>query len=216
MEINPERICSILSIARAAAFYMVNKLIKNKEPEAPTKPPKNQPAFNVLKMKSPDVNPFSGNPLDWRAWQVATQATLTSTGFEEVLEHNFDPKASSMNKKKNQVVYAILCKACERGNASYHVLKHSKTLDRSKAWNSLRVSYDSDEMAITMSNILRNKIRGTQLVPGIDAASFVNDFMVTFERLKEMEEHKMHETEAKSLFLNAIIDPEYKVRWIFL
>ena len=62
-----------------------------------------------------------------------------------------------------------------------------------------------------MSNILRNKIRGTQLVPGVDAAAFVNDFMVTFEQLKEMEEHKMHETKAKSLFLDALIDSEYKV-----
>ena len=65
-------------------------------------------------------------------------------------------------------------------------------------------------MAITISNVLRNKIRGTQLVPGMDAVTFVNDFMVTYERLKELEEHQMHKTEAKSLFLDAIIDPEYK------
>ena len=142
---------------------------------------------------------------------MTTQATLTSTGFEEVLEQGFDPEASPNNKKKNQVVYAILCKACERGNASYHVLRHSKNLDGNKAWNSLKINFDSDEMSITMANILRNKIRGAQLVPGVDAASFVNDFMVTFERLKEMEEHKMHETEAKSLFLDAIVDPQYMV-----
>lgn len=70
--------------------------------------------------------------------------------------------------------------------------------------------HDSDDMAITMANILRNKIRGTQPVPGVDAATFVNDFMVTYERLKELEEHRTHETGAKSLFSDAIIDPEYK------
>ena len=45
----------------------------------------------------------------------------------------------------------------------------------------------------------------------MDAGIFVNDFVVSFERLNDTEEHRMHETEAKSLFLDQIEHPEYEV-----
>ena len=36
----------------------------------------------------------------------------------------------------------------------------------------------------------------------------VNDFVVSFEKLNDLEEHRMHEAEAKSLFLDQIDHPD--------
>lgn len=72
---NLKGICATLSITGATAFHTVKNLLKKNDigltiksrTENPAHPQNNQASFDVLKMKSPEVNPFSGNPLDWKA-----------------------------------------------------------------------------------------------------------------------------------------------------
>ena len=67
---NPRWVCTMLSIAGATAFYTVKKLTDRDYGVTEDNQPvynnhlRAETTFNVLKMKSPEVNPFSGNPLD--------------------------------------------------------------------------------------------------------------------------------------------------------
>ena len=99
---NSEHAFGLLSAAGAAAFLAVRNLIKGEVdddlgddngPTCHSTGTQSQPSptpLNILKMKNPEVNAFSGKLLDWNAWQVATLATLTSAGFDEVLNEDFD------------------------------------------------------------------------------------------------------------------------------
>ena len=106
----------VLSAAGAAEILAVRKLIKHDDPTCHSTGTQSllpDPVpFNMLKMKNPEVIKFSGNTLDWNNWQVATQATLTSAGCDEVLKHDFDQHQTPNGIRENQVVYSILCKAC--------------------------------------------------------------------------------------------------------
>ena len=94
-----EHVFGVPSAAGAAVFLAVCKLIEhsnNNDDDATHHstgtqglPPDPVP-FNILKMKNPEVIEFSGKILDWNNWQVATQAALTSAGYDEVLKHDFN------------------------------------------------------------------------------------------------------------------------------
>ena len=133
---NGEHVFGLLSAAGAAVFLAVRKLIKQDPNCHSTGTQSHLPdlvPFNMLKMKNPEVNEFSGKILDWNNLQVATQATLTSAGYDEVLKDDFNQHQTPNGIRKNQVVYSILCKACQKGNASHHIHKHHNEMDMNGA-----------------------------------------------------------------------------------
>ena len=120
---NSEHAFGLLSAAGAAAFLAVRNLIKGEDddlgddngPTYHSTGTQSQPSstqLNVLKLKNPEVNSFSGNLLDWNTWQVATLATLTSAGFDDVLNEDFDQEQTTDGPRKNRIVHSILMKAC--------------------------------------------------------------------------------------------------------
>ena len=71
-------------------------------------------------------------------------------------------------------------------------------MDGNAAWKSLVSHFTSPNMAINVANTLRIQMTGIRLESGKDAGDFVNEFMVTFEKLSDLNGHRMHEAEAKT------------------
>ena len=104
----------------------------------------------------------------------------------------------------------MLARATVSGRAHWLVMEQMKEMNGHQAWKSLNEWYEGTSIQSEIATSLRNKIHGASLIPGVSATQYINQFMYPFNKLGLIEGSAMSESEAKDIFLENIMDPEFK------
>ena len=166
------------------------------------------PYESKLRLKAPDIDLFSGEPLTWCLWKSATQSTLFASGFESVLQ---TASAALADRPKNKIVYTLLEHATMKGYASHIVNTHRHTKDGYHVWTDLCTWYDGEDLSSDTAEIYRQHLQDTILCAGVKPSAYINSFLNYYNELLRIPGHAMHEDTAKALFVNNITDPSLTI-----
>ena len=110
----------------------------------------------------------------------------------------------------NRIVYAQLSVATSDGTSHHLVKQYNHDRDGYKAWQALCEWY-GDLIKNKNAEIVRVKLDGPKLYPGISASDYINSFMNLSNELNKIEGEAYSDNHYKFLFLKNIEHPDYQV-----
>ena len=110
----------------------------------------------------------------------------------------------------NRIAYAQLSVATSDGTSHHLVKQYNHDRDGYKAWQALCEWY-GDLIKNKNAEIVRVKLDGPKLYPGISASDYINSFMNLSNELNKIEGEAYSDNHYKFLFLKNIEHPDYQV-----
>ena len=111
----------------------------------------------------------------------------------------------------NRIVYTQLWVATSNGTSHHLVKQYDHDKDGHRAWQALCDWYDGDLIKNENAEIVRVKLDGLKLYPGISASDYINSFMNLSNELNKIDGEAYSDNHYKFLFLKNIEHPDYQV-----
>ena len=154
-----------------------------------------------LKLEAQKIRDFSGLTIDWTKWKNRTECAFDGSGYGKILTDSNYAKGHPM---MNRIVYAQLSVATSDGTSHHLVKQFDQDRDGHEAWQALCEWYDGDLIKNENAEIVRVKLDGLKLYPGISASDYINNFMNLSNELNKIDGEAYSENHYKFLFLKNI------------
>jgi hypothetical protein len=173
---------------------------------APPRPP--DPSRGALRLHINSIEKYSGSPIDFEDWELKTSATLGQTAYAMFLSEPPTP-GDLVQLTRNRELYNMFVTAIMDGSGM-HSLNGVTDQDGHGAWMAIKAWYGLAATSRTIIDHYRNKLESLKLDASAEASQYVNDFIISCQKLEDKDEGYTAETKRQK-FLDQIVDEDYDV-----
>jgi hypothetical protein len=200
------------------ATIICEKLRAAAKPPLSPMPAARSPTCPIIQQESTSIKTplncikeFSGDPIEFEAWDISSRETLGQTPHVFLLTRA--PVSSGPNsareKQQNIELYNMLVNAVSQGDA-YHIIQADTSQNGHKGWSDIQAYYNSDTSIAMVVQHYQAKMRGLELNADMSASAYINEFKICCQNLEKYREGFTLE-QKKRKFLDGVQCPDYDI-----